>query len=274
MKKLIGQKFVLRNLDHASETILFFKEDGLCDAWSIENNQYKILEDGSVEIQYRLGNRSIDTLVFNNELDTFYGKSNFGWLLEGFLKSKDDRKLKIFNVGLPRTGTTSLCKAIFLLGFSVKHSPLSLDVDTYSRYHFYDDTPIWVPSFIERIYKKFPKAKFIWTIRDLDLWLRSCRLFFKKKHISHCHLVDQFAYGEVFLNNVFPFNEESFSNGYIKHQIQIGRFFDDKQDQLLQIDITDSKLSNIDKWKKLCGFLGIEEIPLVEFPWVGASRKK
>ena len=85
--------------------------------------------------------------------------------------------MKYFGIGLSRTGTKSLYKAFKLMGFNSKHYlPPRREV---SRYDFVNDLPI--PMRYKKLDQKFPGSKFIYTVRDTEAWLKSCKVHFSKK---------------------------------------------------------------------------------------------
>ena len=97
--------------------------------------------------------------------------------------------MKVFGIGLSKTGTTSLARALEILGYNVKDC---LGITKYSKgdissinetaldtYDALTDTPI--PNFYRELDKKYPNSKFILTVRDMDGWLNSCRKQFNQK---------------------------------------------------------------------------------------------
>ena len=95
--------------------------------------------------------------------------------------------MKIFGLGLSRTGTSSLGQAIDLLGFPTIHYPY--DSDTYqeltcgnyklSVLKKYDAVvDISVAPFYAQLDIAFPGSKFILTVRDEAAWLASMKSHF------------------------------------------------------------------------------------------------
>lgn len=82
---------------------------------------------------------------------------------------------KIFCIGLPRTGTTSLCKFLNMIGLKTKHLPFQLELNLnnlfMNKYMGFGDSPI--PLIYKDLDRKFPNSKFILTTRSLDSWLDS-----------------------------------------------------------------------------------------------------
>ena len=87
---------------------------------------------------------------------------------------------KIFCIGLSRTGTTSLTKALNILGYRAVHAPgLKVFFNRpfmFRGHHLENDNAfadISVIPFYKTFYYKFPNSKFILTIRDVESWLVS-----------------------------------------------------------------------------------------------------
>jgi hypothetical protein len=76
---------------------------------------------------------------------------------------------KIFIIGLPRTGTTSVCAAMLTLGFRVAHTAYT--VRAFDEAQVIADTPIF--NDYQQLDQAYPKAKFIYLERSLKNWLPS-----------------------------------------------------------------------------------------------------
>ncbi len=76
---------------------------------------------------------------------------------------------KIFGIGLMKTGTTSLCHALEILGYSAIQSPEPLE--RINQYDAAADRNITENfEYLDRLY---PGSKFIYTIRDTSSWIQS-----------------------------------------------------------------------------------------------------
>jgi len=85
---------------------------------------------------------------------------------------------KIFIIGLPRTGTTSVCAAMLALGYRVAHT-------AYTERSFFEaqvlaDTPIFCD--YQRLDSAYPNAKFIYLARDMEKWLPSIAQLLARMH--------------------------------------------------------------------------------------------
>jgi hypothetical protein len=91
--------------------------------------------------------------------------------------------MKIFGIGLNRTGTTSLAKALSMLGYKAKHWNDTIHMIDYIDGHWkidygqFDKFDAFVDTPVTRIYKELDKhylgSKFILTTREMNSWLLS-----------------------------------------------------------------------------------------------------
>lgn len=86
--------------------------------------------------------------------------------------------MKIFGIGLARTGNASLCAALNILGYNCIHFPRTIQEIDYHAAAV--DTSVAVGyKFLDMM---FPGAKFILTVRERDAWLASCERYWAEKH--------------------------------------------------------------------------------------------
>lgn len=88
--------------------------------------------------------------------------------------------MKVFGLGLARTGTTSMHEAMLLLGLrsapSSAHLIDGLDEAFLDRFDAFFDNPI--PFLRSELAGRFPDARFIITWRPVDEWIASMRWLF------------------------------------------------------------------------------------------------
>lgn len=190
---------------------------------------------------------------------------------------------KIFGIGLSKTGTTSLTKALKILGYKTVHFPffhLKRDKNNiqfnYKKLNKWDavtDTPI--PYLYKDVDKQFPGAKFILTVRDKQKWLRSCRdhhiwpgHYIKDKLLSEFVYIKQILTLHHHLYGSVEFNEKTFSDYYDRHYQDVINYFRGREEDLLILDI-----SAKDSWEKLCSFLG-KSLDHEGFPVENVGKKK
>lgn len=143
--------------------------------------------------------------------------------------------MKIFGLGLSRTGTTSLTNYLNSNGFRIIHYPRS-------RSQIYEEkndgaTDIPVIKFYKQLDKKFDNCKFIHTVREKEDWLGAIEHYYKKKdargdrfnawQLEH----REYVYGSV------KFNREGFADAYDRHEADIREYFKDRPEDFLVIDI-------------------------------------
>lgn len=173
----------------------------------------------------------------------------------------------IFGIGLNKTGTRSLARALRLLGVRTLHRgdqatsdlveqaivrgepPLSLISD---KFEAYLDVAAIVHHF-EVLDQHYPGSRFILTTCDEDSWVKS-----REQHV---------------LANQRNANRGQYSGGWLKvdvdqwrkewalHHQAVRDYFGGRQADLLVLDIRSG-----DGWEPLCAFLGLDR-PLREFPW-------
>ena len=184
-------------------------------------------------------------------------------ILEVELKNRSN---KIFGCGLPKTGTTSLNKALVMLEYRSIHycrplinheakavpmslfsevlNPATWDAITNNGEHTY---PL--------IDKEFPNSKFILTIRDRESWLESVKNSFKRYPIFNrdgsiaTTMLDLLRLIHVFGHALY--NKEYLPIMYDNHLRNVKHYFKDRKQDLLIIDICGGE-----GWEKLCPFLG------------------
>lgn len=177
---------------------------------------------------------------------------------------KDDDLPRVFFIGAPKTGTTSLHKALQMLGYrAVKLLNLKgwdrHGRDQYVRdikkwkYNVFSDFPFGYEDLYKKIDQMYPNSKFILTIRDSESLKRSNINFYKG--------TDWRGLSEPIEKGIKEYEERN---------KQIIEYFKDRPSQLLVIDIIKGE-----GWENLCKFLD-KPIPDKPFPRsnVGRYRKK
>lgn len=177
--------------------------------------------------------------------------------------------MKIFGIGLSKTGTTSLAHALELLGYKTRDYPglaryapgdlASIDAGLLDAHDALTDTPI--PSFYRELDAKYPDAKFILTIRDAEGWLKSCKKQFTQK------LADKQndAHNQLFMDlyGCTVFDEQKFRAGYDRFIHGVQDYFKGRPDKLLIMNVVAG-----DGWETLCPFLNK---PIPDFPFPKAN---
>ena len=149
--------------------------------------------------------------------------------------------MKIFGIGLSKTGTTSLARALNILGYRTRDN---LGVVDYIRGDLssinpgildtndaFTDTP--VPNFYRELDAKYPDAKFILTIRDMDGWLKSCKKQFTQRLSDKQNNAHNRLFMDLYDSTVF--DEEKFRLGYEDFVNGVYRYFADRPQDLLTL---------------------------------------
>jgi hypothetical protein len=163
--------------------------------------------------------------------------------------------VKVFGIGLSKTGTRSLAGALEILGYrTIHYPPLDGIPDIFSKYDAATDTS--VACCYEQLDKLFPKSKFILTIRDVKTWLVSCERQFRGKPVPEGwrHEVRLRLYGTA------EWNAEKFAASCEEHIKKVQLYFQNRPLDLLTMNIVSG-----DGWEKLCTFLG-KKVPVEPFP--------
>jgi hypothetical protein len=182
--------------------------------------------------------------------------------------------MKIFGIGLSKTGTTSLTRALQILGFSAIHYPNdngtlvqildgTFSFDCLRQYDAATDTPI--VRYYAQLDKLYSGSKFILTTRKLDPWLRSCERHWRTVSYS----LDALDFRTIIDLSVYGcarFNAERFKFVHEQHLREVRCYFHTRHEDLLELDIT-----NGDGWSPLCTFLK-RPVPEVAFPWLRKRR--
>jgi hypothetical protein len=191
--------------------------------------------------------------------------------------------VRVFGIGLSKTGTTSLTRALEILGYRTNHFPysalryhsgqLSLDLDRLCKWDACTDSPIAL--FHQLLEQKFPEGKFILTKRDINSWLDSCQYnhvwpgnYVRNKairllpHVRKILCLHRKTFGaEIFHRDIFR-------EAYEAHEETVIDYFAQKKKELLIIDICGG-----DSWAPLCDFLN-HPVPEVPFPRENVGKFK
>jgi len=180
--------------------------------------------------------------------------------------------VKIFGIGLSKTGTTSLAEALKILGFKTKDYPglvhyipgdlSTLDAGILEEFDALTDTPI--PSLYQELDAKYPDAKFILTIRDREGWLKSCKKQFNHKLADKQNEAHNRLFMDLYGSTVY--DEEGFAKGYDNYVEAVKSHFRERPGKLLIMDV-----ANGDGWEKLCPFLNKVQ-PGIPFPKANVTR--
>jgi tetratricopeptide (TPR) repeat protein len=181
---------------------------------------------------------------------------------------------KVFVIGLSKTATTSLSHAMTILGIDnghwqnpVTHRLLS-DID-YFMLGGASDIP--VANNFERLFRTYPNAKFIYTVRPIESWLRSITAHYAKAKPDYRSPRCSWRHGRPNeeLQAAVYLNYSSFEDAYAAHDKRVRSFFSSAPaGKLLEFNPWEGH-----GWNELCSFLDAP-LPDVSFPMANVSLVK
>lgn len=178
----------------------------------------------------------------------------------------------VFGIGLSKTGTTTLNEALMGLGYRALHQSPIARTDAASG-HYALDWPWWMSGYdaatdlttaavFSDLHKMFPNARFIYTSRDKEKWLDSCRRHFteartdRKKSASS---QTNSALSRAFYGTP-TFDRDLFLAAYERHEAAVHSTFE-AQPGFLSWGLTEDP-----RWEPLCDFLE-KPVPARPFPF-------
>ena len=204
------------------------------------------------------------------------------------MNSEWDPDVKVFGIGLSRTGTASLRRALEVLGgeksLHWKKDGMVLGWPEF----FYADaaTDISCSNHFEALYHTFEESKFIYTTRDIEGWRQSIKKHFNnerrfdgeiehpidlRKRYRRAEFWDRRGFSsairEVQTHEGSYIGHDTWEKAYYAHDERVRRFFEDKpENRFLEMDIVSGE-----GWDVLCPFLGVDT-PDRPFPHFNRSE--
>lgn len=187
-----------------------------------------------------------------------------------------NRRPKVFVLGFHKTGTTSLAKALQILGYRVcgfvnprpdqtpdaiskqelfetRYKPLL------NEYDAFEDTPWFI--FYKELLELYPDAKFILTVRDTEKWYESV--------LKHFGGYDRKSYHWIYDGKGDPVgNKELYIQKFVAHNQDVVDYFNKKNKELLVMDLPKDF-----SWNILCSFLNCSK-PFGKFPFANSSADR
>jgi hypothetical protein len=176
---------------------------------------------------------------------------------------------KIFGIGLPRTGTTSLARALEAYGIDTVHYPFALyeeglDAPVVAQHTAFVDTP--VPMFYQELDQRWPGSRFVLTTRDKADWLESMKwLRTEGRKIWPPNPVREQYKRDFYGTN--EFDRKRLSDTFDRYHEEVAGHFEGRKDEVLRLNIIESSDTS-----KLVDFLGLEAEP-TPWPRANASRQ-
>ncbi len=188
----------------------------------------------------------------------------------------DASATKVFCIGLSKTGTTSLDQALKMLGLQTLHwaNPYTKATISEQDLFLFDGySDIGISWQFERLYATFPNARFIYTTRSIESWLKSMTSHYLRTHgVVEPKQLRQPAFQQRFNGaaglaemNLYG-RHDTWEESYREFDHRVRQFFADKPaDKLLELAICEGE-----GWEKLCPFLDVP-VPAVRFPVKNAT---
>lgn len=176
---------------------------------------------------------------------------------------------KIFIIGLPRTGTTSVCAALLEQDLKVAHTAYSKH--TFTLADVIADTPCYCD--YQQLDQLFPNSKFIYLERALDTWLPSIQMLLQKispyiKPEGKFNPILKRCFNSTFSLSTVPdpCSSKHLTSCYKNHQQEVINYFSNRIDWLrITINQTNS-------YAELMQFLGLKHGPNDNFPHLNQGR--
>lgn len=191
-----------------------------------------------------------------------------------------DPATKVFGIGLSKTGTSSLDRALNDLGIDsihFPHDPQTLRELAAGNYRLsvlqrhQAVTDITVAPFYPQLDAAYPGAKFVLTVRESEAWYRSIEshwAFMREWAARDDHFRRFSEYITACVYGAHDCQRDRFLYVYREHEAAVRRYFAGRDEDLLVIDVCAGE-----GWEKLCPFLGFET-PNRPFPHANRKEEK
>jgi len=177
---------------------------------------------------------------------------------------------KLFIIGLPRTGTTSISVALLEHNFKVAHTAYTKRA--FELADVISDAPCFCD--YQQLDKIFPNSKFVYLDREFESWLPSIQMLLGKMMVNldlkagHFNPVLKRSFHHTFSlsNTAKPLSSQHLEARYLRHQQEVFNYFSTRDD-FLNINIsTRNSLST------LLDFLGIPSKKEQTFPHLNVGK--
>lgn len=178
---------------------------------------------------------------------------------------------KIFIIGLPRTGTTSISVALLEYDFKVAHTAFTKQAFTLAD--VVSDAPCF--SDYKELDALFPNSKFVYLDRALENWIPSIQMLLKKMEERLDPVNGVFnpvlkrSFNEVFslTTTKAPHTTEHLKHCYLQHKKEVFEYFSNRDD-FISINLSDH-----DSLHTLLTFLNIDAKENKQFPHLNIGRQ-
>lgn len=239
------------------------------------NAEVRFREYPHAQQQYE-NHGEIEVIKARTETVVNYGRFGLGTVQRNFCDREiklDPLPTRIFGIGLHKTATTSLHKALQLLGLDSFHwgagdapliwyEMLALGVSkTVEQWYALSDLPI--PLLYEDLDRAYPGSKFILSVRNEVDWIRSVSRLWDHRYNPTRRLWDVYPFSHQIHTALYgrkDFDAVVFLQRYRRHNAQVKEYFKDRPEDLLILDIDTNP-----GWGALCRFLKLP-VPYIPYP--------
>lgn len=242
--------------------------------------EYRSAQRGKAEGRSR--SRNEPTFMLTGGFCLHYLEAAIGWLFAqqpgwtgrdpSLRRRSRELQMKVFGIGCPRTGTTTLGDCFTILGFNgtsfnellfhqVLEGNVRGSIEHAEDFDAFDDLP-WCFLYRELDYA-FPGSKFILTVRrNTRVWLKSYR---RHHAMEHDALLTADGARASYRTHEYPIWPAG-AKGYEEHNAAVMSYFRDRPESLLTVCWERGA-----GWNELAEFLG-GPVPDVPFPHSNRSR--
>ena len=181
---------------------------------------------------------------------------------------------KVIGIGLPKTATSSLAVALTNNNVSTIHfgTPECEEIrqKMYKGIYKFDtlDNYVGITNAFEMIFpqidKEYPNSKFIYTIRDKDVWI-DCAEKHWQRMMNNPKATPMQVHHHLITFGTYLFNKDRFSYVYDMHSNMVRDYFINRQQDLLILDITIDK----EYVHKVCDFL---KVPMINSELIHVNK--
>ncbi|MFM6247319.1 MAG: sulfotransferase family protein [Dolichospermum sp.] len=181
-------------------------------------------------------------------------------------KRRGSQRMKVFGLGLEKTGIKSLTKALQMLNINViqdHNDETTIEELRDGNYQLSllnvcdGIIDITVAPYYAQLDTIYPDSKFILTVRDKESWLKSLEVQWNKEKEFDNNLVPESKMNlkkikRSVVYGTHHFNVEQLSQTYDLHYKNVTNYFKDRPQSLLIINIAQG-----DGWEQLCPFFDL-----------------
>ncbi len=172
--------------------------------------------------------------------------------------------MKVFGIGLSRTGTKSLTISLNQLGFKIVHYPndtktlqelMAANYDLSILQDCDGITDITTVPYYPQLDRLFPNSKFILTVREKESWLKAIEAHWHNKPVFDTNPENEDKmrlrrFLRLAVYGTYTFNADRLAYVYDLHHKNVLDYFKNRSESLLVFNICGGE-----GWEILCPFL-------------------